>query len=227
MLKMFHKRRCFTRCFALCVCTCVCVCCTYSKLLYYRMFSPPPLSLPSPLFLSQEDTRTSTPSILNFALRWKPSSQAELKARRESAATPRRFLATNQITIRYGNNPGALPHPAHFPGQSTHSCTCQLLPSFNLALQKNKYKNKKRPNAADRGLYLASKHFPILIFPDLHAPGPSHVRPVMPTAPRRTLSSLTFPSMQLRIWTDPQFRLWLTFCGLLHSRVCIASCTHL
>lgn len=69
----------------------------YSKLIYYSMCSrvfPP---------FSQEDTRTSTLNTLNFALRWKPSTRAELKPRKESTATARSFLTANQITIRYGN----------------------------------------------------------------------------------------------------------------------------
>lgn len=93
MLRLFHKHCHFTRYVGLWVCVCGGRGRIILSLFMCSCF---------PLF-SQEDTRTSTLNTLNFALRWKPSTRAELKPRRESTATARSFLTTNQITIRYGN----------------------------------------------------------------------------------------------------------------------------
>lgn len=180
------------------VCVCARACCTYSKLLYYRMFSPPllcpftPLSLPG----GYENFHSHYPELCTEVKTIEPSgTESEKRVSNHAEALSRHKPDYDQVRKqpRSTSSPCPLPRAEY---------TFMHLPTsafFQPCLTKNKYKNKKRPNAADRGLYLASKHFPILIFPDLHAPGPSHVRPVMPTSQRCALSSLTFPCLQLHI----------------------------
>lgn len=167
------------------------------------MFSParPPLLSPfTPLSLpgGYENFHSHYPELCTEVKTIEPSgTESEKRVSSHAEAFSRHKPDYDQVRKQPPSTSSPCPLPRaehtfmHLP-TSAFSQPC-------LTKKKNKHKKEERPAAADRGLYLASKHFPILIFPDLHAPGPSHVRPVMPTSQRRTLSSLTFPCLQLHI----------------------------